>query len=436
MPKPILEDAPGHAIRERSNDVFYVYWKARSDLIERGYELKHMPLWRGTIDQFTDRWRALVSEQCRTLQDDMLQFGRGIAPEPAVFDGTLTSLVACYKTDPSSSFHKLRYRTREHYSTLCRRIENGGVNNEKPKGYLRIEQISVRDVIGWHKEWTESGVTMAHALVRMFRGLLSFGMSLLEEGEDIGPCQRLVVKLSKQRFEMAKARTESLTADQAMAICAQAHAEGFPSIALAQAIQFECMLRQRDVLGEFVPSSEPGVSEILHGGKKWLRGIRWSEIDENLILRHVTSKRQKEVVHDLRLATMVLLEFERIAPGVVVVNEITKAVTVNRHLLPASGPVVISESGRPFTDDHFRTVWRKLARKAGVPDAVRNMDSRSGAISEATNAGAELEHIRHAATHSDIKMTARYSREGAEKTANVARLRATHRQNKTGTGES
>ena len=51
----------------------------------------------------------------------------------------------------------------------------------------------------------------------------------------------------------------------------------------------------------------------------------------------------------------------------------------------------------------------------------------AGAISEATDAGAELEHVRHAATHSDISMTLRYSRGGNEKTAGVMRLRAEHR---------
>jgi len=55
------------------------------------------------------------------------------------------------------------------------------------------------------------------------------------------------------------------------------------------------------------------------------------------------------------------------------------------------------------------------------------MDSRAGAISEATDAGADLEHVRHAATHSDIAMTQRYSRGSVEKVENVQRLRTKHR---------
>jgi hypothetical protein len=58
------------------------------------------------------------------------------------------------------------------------------------------------------------------------------------------------------------------------------------------------------------------------------------------------------------------------------------------------------------------------------------MDTRAGAISEATDAGAELEHVRHAATHGDISMTQRYSRGGTEKIAQVQKARIEYRNKK------
>ena len=79
--------------------------------------------------------------------------------------------------------------------------------------------------------------------------------------------------------------------------------------------------------------------------------------------------------------------------------------------------------------------WRLLREfidKAGVPKNVKNMDSRAGGITEATDAGAELEHVRHAATHGDISMTQRYSRGSVEKVAEVMKRRTAHR-NKTRT---
>jgi flagellar biosynthesis regulator FlaF len=84
------------------------------------------------------------------------------------------------------------------------------------------------------------------------------------------------------------------------------------------------------------------------------------------------------------------------------------------------GAVIVSEvTHLPYTDHEFRRLWRMIARECGVPDNVFNMDSRSGAISEATNAGADLEHVRHAATHSNISMTQRYSRDSEKKIAGV-----------------
>jgi hypothetical protein len=106
---------------------------------------------------------------------------------------------------------------------------------------------------------------------------------------------------------------------------------------------------------------------------KWLRGIRWEEIDENLILTHIMSRSQKEIEVDLKLAPMVMAELGN----------------VPRDQLPAKGPVIISEaSGLPWYAVEFRRNWRLAADKAGVPRTVKNMDTRAGAISEATNAKA------------------------------------------------
>lgn len=106
---------------------------------------------------------------------------------------------------------------------------------------------------------------------------------------------------------------------------------------------------------------------------------------------------------------------------------------LDRSLLPASGPVIVEEeTGRPYRSHTFRYEWRKLARAVGIPDSVRNMDTRAGAITEGTDSGADLESVRHMATHSNISMTAKYSRGSEEKTAEVMKLRTAHR-NKSGT---
>lgn len=320
---------------------------------------------------------------------------------------TPNDLIASYTSDIDSPFRKLRYHTREHYGHLCRRIS-------QDLGILPLEEIKARQLLHWHEQFLQAGtIAMGHSVMGMLRILVGFGATILENDQ----CVRLSLVLSKMRFKMAKPRNERLTAQQAILIRGEAHRINRRSIALAQAFQFECMFRQKDVLGEFIPETEPGDSDVFDMDNKWLRGIRWEEIDENLILTHVTSKRQKKVVIDLKLADMVLQEL------------ILWFGAIDRKRMPERGPVIIAETtGLPWRAVEFRRNWRIIANCVGIPKSVRNMDTRSGAITEATDAGIPLENIRHASTHSDIGMVQRYSRGATEKIAEVMQLRVASRK--------
>jgi hypothetical protein len=311
----------------------------------------------------------------------------------------ISDLIESYRTDEASNYGRLRFRTRGHYDSLCRRLS-------ADLGDKKIAEIKARDLIVVHQAWTASGIAMAHGLVGMLRTLCSYGAAVLENDA----CTALSGKMHVMRFQMAKPRTMRITAPQVVAIRRTAHAMGLHSIARAQAFQFDCMFRQRDVIGEWIPVNEPGDSDTLWHGQKWLRGIRWEEITENRVLTHTTSKRLKEVEIDLKLAGMVMAELGAVE-------------------WPTNGPVIVSEATeRPYTAHEYRRLWRSVARAAGVPDSVFSMDTRAGAISEATDAGASLELVRHAATHSDVATTARYSRGATEKIAEVQRLRTAYRE--------
>lgn len=399
--RPRVDNAPGLIFRRRKGG-WIAYWQCRSDLARRGFRPQSRQLWQGNEPREIDR--IYISEQCNALQSEMLVWGRGGIPT-LDHDGTIAGLVDAYQLDPDSPYRKLRFRTRANYTTFLRRLA-------QDHGSTELAEIKARTLLAWHQEWSAAGhVAMAHRLVGTLRTIINFGATFLEDAD----CERLAAALHRMRFKMARPRQERLTAAQADVVRAKAHETGWHSIAIAQAFQFDCMLRQKDVIGEWEPIAEPGASEVTAGGQKWLRGLRWSEIDGNLILRHTTSKRQKDIEVDLKLCPMVLEEFKRLKE------------------LPETGPMIVSEyNGLPFTAHEFRRRWRIIATAAGIPAHVYNMDSRAGAISEATDAGAELEHVRHAATHSDIGMTQRYSRGGVEKTANVMRLRVAYR-NKSGT---
>jgi hypothetical protein len=390
-------------------------WRARPDLITKGWIPRNVRLFQPTPDRPApgEPETIWIMDRANALQDEMLVWGRGGIEPEAIYHGTWASLIGCYKSDKDSPYGKKRYGTRKHYDTLCRRIV-------RDCGNANIEDTDARALLRLHDMWSGDGekIAMGHSVMGMVRTLISFGSTLLK----CPHCRALRSDLHEMRFKGAKPRNERLTAEMVEAIRAMAPSMGRRSIALAQAFQFDLMLRQKDVIGEWVPISEPGVSDVIDRNEKWLRGLRWEEIDNNLILRHTTSKRQKDIDPDLNLAPMVLEELRFMAG-------IPPGASLRRERLPATGPIVIQETnGLPWNADEFRRYWRTVAKAAGVPNNVRNMDSRAGAISEATDAGAELEHVRHAATHSDIAMTQRYSRGSQDKVAKVMKLRAAFRK--------
>jgi hypothetical protein len=420
QPPRLGHEAPGLVWRARKSG-WAATWQARSDLVKRGYLPRTVALWTGSELSYLDALH--ISERCKHLQSEMLLWSRGDAPVVInAFDGTLHTLINCYQTDPDSSYQKNRYKVRRNRDRMLRRLSND-------YGHERLCDIKARMLLAWHKVWTDDGKKLAtgSAFVGQLRTLFSFGATMLED-ED---CERLCGVMHKMRFEGTKARKVNISADQADAVRIAARAKfGWPSISLAQAFQFECTLRQKDVIGEWVPLAEPGVSDVLARGQKWIRGIVWQEIDDSLILRHVTSKKQKLTEVDLKLAPMVLEELQWIAGErpLLTVDPVTKRTAVSRHLLPVTGPVITHETtAMPWTDGEYRKQWREVADSVGIPKDVWNMDSRSGAISEAIQAGAPLELVRHAATHSDISQTADYDRDQAQATAKVMKLRMANR---------
>ena len=263
----------------------------------------------------------------------------------------LAALATAYLTDPYSTFHKARYATRQHYRVTIDRLLTD-------HGHELVADITARIVIAWHAQWLgpDNRVAMAHTMVGMLRTLAGFGALMLEDAD----CRTLKLVLGGQRFGMAKPRRTILTTEQVLAIRDEAHALGLPSIALAQVLQCACIFRQKDVIGEWVPLSEPGIGIVEHDGMKWLRGVHWGEIDRDLILRHTTSKRGKDVEIDLKLAPLVIGEFQRMSDAQIL----------------RGGPLVINErTGLPYRAHQFSRTWRKIADAVGIPRDVRNMDT-------------------------------------------------------------
>lgn len=329
------------------------------------------------------------------------------------FDGTVGSLIDCYFTDPASPFVKktIEYSTRQNYIALCRPLR-------RELGHLYVRDIDGRFLLEWNDTRVNAGHTpMAHSTMGMLSTLLSFGGSILNSEA----CRQLSAIRSKMRFPMGKPRTVRITAEQVIAHRIEAHLQGYGSIAFADTLQFEGILRQKDAIGAMVPKDEKEHSDVIVGDFKWVRGARWDEIDDKLILHHVTSKKKKLVHLSLRDAPMVMEELHRIA-------KIGPDVELTRDMLPATGPLIVcEETGLPWQSYEFRRAWRQIANEAGIPKNVFSMDQRAGGISEAIDAGVPGDHVRQAAAHEQFTTTVRYIRNQEHAATSTLRGRTAHR---------
>lgn len=368
-------------------------------------------------------------------------------------DGTLGSLIALYRSDLDSKYHNLRHHTQLSYDSKLDTLLAA-------RGAAVLAEMTFRDFLRLHERarGPDDRIARAHSLITMVRIVIGFGVMT-----EVPECARLNEVLKKMKFELPKKRTTFLTATDVIAIRIEAHRQGFPSIALAQALQFETMLRQKDVIGEWVPLSEPGVSDITDSTSKWLHGARWSDVSADLVLRKRISKSLrgrravaqdagKVLEFDLRAMPMVMeeLEFWRGCSGVerygAALNlkaprnahgDQRPAVQcgpdqtdpsglpddLTRLIRARTGPLILCEfSGQPWRAKGFQRRWRLIATAAGIPFEVQNRDSRAGGITEATDAGADFELVRRQAGHSQQSMTARYSRSHLDNTVALRRV--------------
>jgi hypothetical protein len=282
-------------------------------------------------------------------------------PKAQSFDGTIAGLVQRYRTDERSPYFKLKHRVRNSYDGNLNKIVTDF-------GHHVIADLTADRLMGFYHQWAEGGkIAMGHALAAKLRLLSGFGATVLQDPY----CIPFASIMRTLRFPTAQARLVPMTAAHATAIRSKAHEMGWPSIALAQAIQFELKLRAIDVIGEWIPISDPTPSTVAWGNEKWVRGLRWSDIDDKLILRYVIVdkvKRKNSHEVDLTKLPMVLEELDKLAPS-----------------MPTTGPMIICEANdRPYSSNEFRRKWRLVANKAGIPDNVRNADSvRAEGVQEA-----------------------------------------------------
>lgn len=351
-----------------------------------------------------------LAELCRLHTARLLKWlaDRERSPGPR-YDGTVLSLSRLFQTHPESTFRAVKHNTRDTYADSLKIIE-------RTVGARVVRNLTVLDVKRWYREWRKPKVQggrerikRAHDAVAVFRMVLRFGFALgFEE------CGRLDEKLATQRFEKSAAREQEMTFAQAATFVRKALEMGkagvIPwerarSMAIGVAAQFDLLLRQKDIIGEWLPA-KPGVAGAVYddAGEMWLGRFRWDNVP-GWKLRLKTSKTRSAIEFDLQNYSLLFPLLESVP------------------LHGRTGAIVKGERDLPVRERSYRKWFRQIARAAGIPDDVWSMDSRAGGATEADEAGADLKAISDHLTHAETKTTVRYIRRVQKRTATVAEAR-------------
>ncbi len=346
--------------------------------------------------------------KCALLQAEMNAWLAGLRDNERQFDGTLKSILEKYQTEPDSSYFALRPKSRKPYDFYIAKLIH-------EVGDRRIDKISGIDLKRWHDAWSSNGQHLAAA--KMMRAVIDAAVTYGVMCR-ITPCIELreVLKAASRRLPGPKRREIVITADEVIALRKAAHAAGRPSSALAYAIVYETTLRLWDTIGQWVPIDAPGVSDVVNPrtGNKWF-GLRWEDIDENLVLRYVPSKTSMKtglaVSYPLAQAQMVMEELAHWPED------------------KRTGPVIVFEkNGRPYLSEVFSSMWSRDREAVGLPEGAWARDLRASGITEARAAGISTDDAAKVAGHASTKTTsAVYDRAALEAAERFATARTKKR---------
>lgn len=375
----------GLKYRKRAGGVFLPYWFADPRAIAAGFPVKST-----NLTDIADCPRLIV-QRCERLQEEMRLWMLGEGKSVGTFNGTFKSLFELYRTDPESSFHKIKPGTVKVYATYLKKMT-------VHIGARRIDRCDGRDVMKWFAEWRKSErdeerdqLSVARTCFAILKKATSFGIVCRGAG-----CAEFKAILDELEFERPRRRSQAPTAMQIIEARKAAHAAGAPERALVYSLQFETTGRQWDFIGQWLPLTDRKPSLIHDRGQKWI-GPMWSWVDDKLILSMTPTKTEDttaiEVWFDLSVCPMVMEDIALIPPD------------------RRNGPLIASaKTGRPYRYDHFLKAWRRDFKAAGLPKEIWNRDMRAGGITEGAKSGASRDDRRTVAGHASEQMTERYER--------------------------
>jgi hypothetical protein len=390
--------------RGRHNLPYWIAGQVRRDVM--GFPDKCIPL---PADADPETLSRLCHEHSGRLDDWIASQSIDDVQVLASYDGTVFSACQLYQRHPHSRFRKVKHNTRKTYTDSLKIIET-------TVGKRLIRNLTVLDVQHWYDEWRKPAVKegreridRAHDAVSMFKTVLRFVAAALRRPE----CKQLISDLenagSLVKFEKGGAREEEMTFAQAGAFIRKALEMGSAgvipldrarSMATGVAAQFELLLRQKDIIGDWGGAR----------GDKWTGDFTWENIPGwRWRMRTSKSKYRTAAEFDLTSYSLLFPLLEAVPHG------------------DRVGAIIKGEHGLPVRERSYRRWFRQIARAANIPDEVWSMDSRAGGATEAEEAGAAIDAIQSALTHSKKDTTLRYLRQNKTKIATVAEARTRKR---------
>ena len=343
------------------------------------------------------------------------------------YDGSVRAACRIYQEHPLSGFQSVKHSTQATYLGSLKVIE-------ATVGARLMRNVTVLDCRHWYAQWRKGVVTIdedgnrilgperidrAHDAISMFRTVVYFMAALRHED-----CKSLKIELQGEKFEKGGAREQELTYGHVAAFIKTALDLGQRGVmpydralycAIATATQFELMVRQKDVIGDWAPMKvdrryPAGIAKLELDGEIWTGFYTWENIPGwRWIMKTSKSKYRSPADFDLT-------RYDLLFPLLELVPHEDR-----------TGSIVKGEGGLPVRYRSFVKWWRKIATAAGIPVDVESMDARAGGATEAQEAGVPLDAISGGMTHKKITTTLGYIRRQKRKIADIAEARSQSR---------
>lgn len=371
-----------------------------------------------------DELAELCRQHTQRLRDHIAAEKKRLAADPAGttrtrYDGTMKAACLIYQEHPLSSFSTVSHTTRRGYVADLKVIMES-------VGARLVRNVTVLDVKNWYQQWRkgvmyEDGsvgperTARAHNAVAMVRMVLRF-MAALRHAD----CKLLAEELANVQFEREGAREQELTYQHVRSFIKTAFEladrgilprERALYMAIGTASQFELMLRQKDIIGDWMPrradARHPAGISLLHLEDETWRGFyTWEAIPGwRWRTRTSKSKYRAAVEFDLQI-------YDLLFPLL--------------QMVPADqrqGAIVKGEHGLPIRYRSYAKWWRQIASAAGIPADVQSMDARAGGATEAEEAMVDIDLLKVGLTHTQESTTVRYIRRRSNKIKALAEAR-------------